>query len=998
MLIAATHPTTTHRIKKVNAIEPPAQFVNSRMEFMDAKEGSMQEVNMKIGRYRVTGELGRGGMGIVYQGEDRLIGRRVAIKTLNEVTPELRERFHIEARSGILSHQNIATVYEVGEHEGTPFIAMEYIEGDSLEKMLHERARLPLLESLSIVEQLCAGLGYAHQHGVVHRDVKPANVLVRPDGRVSIVDFGIARLADQTRQLTKTDTLLGTFHYIAPERLKGEPSDGRGDIWSVGVIFYQMLTGELPFRGSDISSLYRIVNEPYVPLLEHLQDLPKDLSRVFDKALAKQVDARYAIAEEMAFDLQVLAEDLKQDRVSALLNGARRMIDEVQYPVARSALLQAQRIDPTNPDTKGLLADVQARISQMQRGEQLRQLIGQAQDAVDARRWSDAVTFYQQAQSLDSNNELNLNDKLQHALAEKSKQQKVSALWKEADEARLLGDFAKAQGCLGQALKVDSRNTELRNAYSTMMAEVALQQQLADGTVRGAEEVQEPLLSVTERQNQKRQEQPDADAHEASDPKDLPSPEEHATRTIQALRDEPGKQNPRTKARDQRKNADVQLAAQKRKRFADNPDKTSLTIEKALQDLPESNSLIQPKEPPTKDPESAEKEQSPTKPTGELQVGTNISSQSGGLSVLAVKEERQQTVAFSHTRALEETIPSVPKSNQAGKGNSELHTQAQADERNNLNSDQTQVLLTTKPSEDKSALHNGSKESGAGNRQTKPQDPKGSAEEQAAVAKAVAACERAIIAGELDRCMFPLDSLQKQYGKNPGLALARQTCESKRTFEAERVLREALHAAKRQLRDGSAKEALASLIAVKRTLFLGPADAQDEWKQLEIACVETLNARSQSLHNRRLTASGRTRWYVVGGVAAALVCAIAGLTHLRHGPSIPQRVVEKTDSHIPPAPVAAPPTTTTDLEINASPWAKVMDIQNTAGKSIYLDDGNPTTPMRLEEVPIGSYKVTLLGPDGKRQTLGCYVSEMEHLCSADMGSLDIDQLLTGNRP
>lgn len=175
----------------------------------------------KIGRYRITGELGRGGIGIVYQGEDRLIGRRVAITTLTEVTPELRERFYLEARSGILSHPNIVTVYELGEHEGSPFIAMEFIEGDSLEKLLREQNRPSLLEALSIVEQICAGLGYAHGHGVVHRDVKPANILVQPDGRVAIVDFGIARLADQTKQLTKTDTLLGTFHYIAPERLKG---------------------------------------------------------------------------------------------------------------------------------------------------------------------------------------------------------------------------------------------------------------------------------------------------------------------------------------------------------------------------------------------------------------------------------------------------------------------------------------------------------------------------------------------------------------------------------------------------------------------------------------------------------------------------------------------------------------------------------------------------------------------------------------------------------
>jgi len=202
----------------------------------------------QFGRYRITGQLGRGGMGIVYRGEDPLIGREVAIKTLTQTTPELRERFYIEARSGILSHPNIVTIYELGEHEGNPFIAMEYIAGESLEKTLRRLKRLSVLEAISIMEQLCTGLGYAHGRGVVHRDIKPANVLVQPDGRVTIVDFGIARLADQTRHLTQTDALLGTFQYIAPERLKGEASDHRSDIWSTGVMFYEMLTGELPFN------------------------------------------------------------------------------------------------------------------------------------------------------------------------------------------------------------------------------------------------------------------------------------------------------------------------------------------------------------------------------------------------------------------------------------------------------------------------------------------------------------------------------------------------------------------------------------------------------------------------------------------------------------------------------------------------------------------------------------------------------------------------------
>ena len=416
-------------------------------------------------------------MGIVYLGEDRLIGRRVAIKTLTEVTPELRERFYLEAKSGILSHPNIVTVYELGEHEEIPFIAMEFIEGDSLEKLLRAQKRLSLLEAFSIAEQICAGLGYAHGHGVVHRDVKPANILVRPDGRVTIVDFGIARLADQAKQLTKTDTLLGTFHYIAPERLKGEASNGKADIWSVGVMLYEMLTGELPFKGRDVSALYRVIHEPYVPLTEHIQDMPGDLSRVLDKALAKQVDARYATAEEMAFDLQMLAQGMKHDRVRSLLETARRLTEQSQFASARTVLLQAQRIDPANSDTKSLLGDVQDHLSHLHRDEQLGQLLDQVQEAERGRRWSEAAKLLEQAQKLDTENVFNLDKRLEAAQDETSQQQRVLELWKQADDARHFGDLTKAKDYLSQALQIDSRNTELRTAYSDLLRELKSHQQ-----------------------------------------------------------------------------------------------------------------------------------------------------------------------------------------------------------------------------------------------------------------------------------------------------------------------------------------------------------------------------------------------------------------------------------------------------------------------------------------------------------------------------------------
>jgi serine/threonine-protein kinase len=425
-----------------------------------------------IGRYEIIGEVGRGGMGVVYRGEDKLIGREVAIKTLTEATPELRERFYVEARSGILNHPNIVTIYELGEHEGNPFIAMEFLPGEPLEKMLRERGRLPLLESLSIVEQICAGLGFAHSHGLVHRDVKPANVIVLPDGRVKIVDFGIARQVDQDTRLTKTDALLGTFHYIAPERLKGEASDGRADIWSTGIMLYEMLSGELPFRGKDVSTLYRVIHEPYVPLSHLVEGIPEALGAVLNKALAKEVGDRYATAEEMAFDLQALSENLRRDSLHELLHTAQRLHGEGQFAHARMILLEAQRIDPANTTARMLMQQMQEQLSQLQRGEQLRQMLEQAGEALSVRRFDDAIAFYSQAAKLDSDNAHSIEKRLEEAQAQKAQASRVRSLWEQAGEARRRGDLTAAQSLIEQALEIDENSTDLRNAHSIILREI----------------------------------------------------------------------------------------------------------------------------------------------------------------------------------------------------------------------------------------------------------------------------------------------------------------------------------------------------------------------------------------------------------------------------------------------------------------------------------------------------------------------------------------------
>jgi serine/threonine-protein kinase len=1010
----------------------------------------------KIGRYRVTGELGRGGMGVVYQGEDRLIGRRVAIKTLTEVTPELRERFYIEARSGILSHPNIVTVYELGEHDGNPFIAMEFIDGESLEQVLHLRERLPLLEALSIVEQLCAGLGYAHGHGVVHRDVKPANVLVRPDGRVTIVDFGIARLADQTRQLTKPDALLGTFHYIAPERLKGEASDGRSDIWSVGVMLYEMLTGNLPFKGNDVSSLYRVLHEPYVPLSEHVQeDLPGGLSRVLDKALAKEVDLRYATAEEMAFDLHLLAQGPKHDRVDALLETAQRLMEEGQYASARTVLLQAQRIDPTNIDTKALSGEVQDHLSHMQRGDQLRQIVDQAQDAANGRRWNDAVLLFQQALKLDPENAFDLDERLQEAQRRKVQQQRVLELWKRADEARNLGNLTKAQDYLGQALQIDNRSTELRNAYSDLLREVKIKEQQlrVEELLRSARressglryteaisrlreaaeidpahaEVQEILLLVTARQKEERQQQvldhASSDIRESLDRDDFSSADDHVTRALETLPSDGLLLQLKSEIEGKKRDVDVHQAVRNpileaQELFAEQPEQALRLIEEELKEAPDSDTLLQSRARVLEYLKELEKRSARAQPLEDAPAGQYPEAQRvpGATTLLRgpIKDLQQQlsqgnaekkrdaAPAEAHElhTALFPRVIDPPAPLKSANGDPEVtvladETQRKQDEAEgqcDLTTQFTQILLKAQAGEIPSSQHKQSREVRAKeDDEAGPEpEPRRAAEIRIAVEKAVVACDRAIAAGKLDHCMRPLNDLAKQYGEGVALATAREACALKRDQKATQVLREAVHAAQRELRNSSPISAEGALKKAESALPFAVADVRSEWQRLQGECAAVLGAKQQTPKSVRPAKRSKARWYVAGSTAAVVALAVVRLLHLQHDATALQEV---RAVHA-PAHAVVP----TGLEINASPWARVVGLHDRAGKPIALPDGDHTTPLRLEGLSSGTYHVTLAGADGKQQTVECNVSSGEHLCTANMSLPGIEQVLMGGQP
>jgi serine/threonine-protein kinase len=266
----------------------------------------------KAGRYEIVGELGRGAMGVVYKAMDPVIGRTVAVKTIRlseEGTglsrPELLTRFQTEARAaGLLTHPNIVVVFDAGEEDGLYYITMELVEGKSLQALLDGGHAFPLPRTLRIMEQTCSALQFAHERNVIHRDIKPANLMLAADDTVKVTDFGTAKIL-QFGTVQQTAHVMGTPSYMSPEQVKGRAVDGRSDIFSLGVMLYEMVTGEKPFPGQNITTvIYKIVNEAPVPPRQINPSIHPGISAVVMRALEKEPDQRYQSCREMLEDLR----------------------------------------------------------------------------------------------------------------------------------------------------------------------------------------------------------------------------------------------------------------------------------------------------------------------------------------------------------------------------------------------------------------------------------------------------------------------------------------------------------------------------------------------------------------------------------------------------------------------------------------------------------------------------------------------------------------------
>ena len=309
----------------------------------------------QLGRYEIICEIGQGAMGIVYRARDPLIDRVVAIKTINlrlalDEKEEYEARFNQEARAaGRLNHPNIVTIYDLGKNDDVAYIAMEYLQGRELRDMMNYGGLLPMAQALDIAAQVAEGLSYAHEHEIVHRDIKPANIMVARDGRIKITDFGIARMASSAIH-TQTGIVLGSPKYMSPEQVMGKTVDQRSDIFSLGVVLYEMLLRKAPFTGDDINAImFQTLKATPIPPSTLNDAIPEMVDFIIAKALAKTLEDRYQNAHDFAVDLRACSDFLQQREKSAVapplrnkpadtLDVSGRYTNEAEEPIPAASL------------------------------------------------------------------------------------------------------------------------------------------------------------------------------------------------------------------------------------------------------------------------------------------------------------------------------------------------------------------------------------------------------------------------------------------------------------------------------------------------------------------------------------------------------------------------------------------------------------------------------------------------------------------------------------
>ncbi|HUB30561.1 MAG TPA: protein kinase [Terracidiphilus sp.] len=439
------------------------------------------QVPRKVGKYEIVAPLRGGGMGRVFRARDPRIGRDVAIKKLTEGyagNPDMLKRFYQEAgHTGNLRHPNIVIIYDFGDEDGQPYIVMEYLDGDPLDQLIASNASLHLSEKLGIMEQVCAALGYAHTHGIIHRDVKPANIIVQKDGVAKLLDFGIARADDSHIDggMTRTGTMVGTPEYMAPERFDTSLIvDARSDIFSAGVVLFEILTGTRPFPAKYPEVVSQILHQDPPELERYLQSYPQHLDRIMKQALAKKPQDRYAHAGDMASDLNSMAVQLRRDRAAELLGEARALADKQDLAQAKILIRQVLRFDSQNAAAKGMLQEVNLEIGRLEVRRRIEQLIAVATEAIRVHNWDHAESACSEGLQLDTGN-VDLVALLERVNAGRQMREQILLFLRDAEIERNRGNFSAAAEKARQAQELDPSNSRVLALRRELEQEIEVQ-------------------------------------------------------------------------------------------------------------------------------------------------------------------------------------------------------------------------------------------------------------------------------------------------------------------------------------------------------------------------------------------------------------------------------------------------------------------------------------------------------------------------------------------
>jgi serine/threonine-protein kinase len=430
----------------------------------------------RLGKYEIQAELGRGGFGTVFRAFDPTVGRLVALKVLmSEAGKDIVTRFRTEATAaGNLRHENIVTIYEFGDEKGLAFIAMEYLEGEDLQQVLASGRPLTLLEKISIMTQAAAGLDCAHRYGVVHRDVKPANIRLLPDGRVKIMDFGIARLIRDAgvARLTRRGHLLGTLLYMAPEQLMGADTDALSDIFAYGVTFYELLTGRHPFQADDPRAVfYKITSEDPELIHDLIPDCPETLDHVVRRALHKDRELRYQTLRDLRVDIEPVLAALRRERADELVTGAQRLVADRSLDPALALLNEAIDLDSANQAARELRDSVQGELRRRLVRPRIEALLAKADRCLDDGNHNDAVQALEAAVQLDSRDPA-LQSRLRDVQQRRDQARESRRLLAEARSDFAQGSLALALHKASEAIALSPKSADAQSLLGMIREEI----------------------------------------------------------------------------------------------------------------------------------------------------------------------------------------------------------------------------------------------------------------------------------------------------------------------------------------------------------------------------------------------------------------------------------------------------------------------------------------------------------------------------------------------